>query len=367
MTPRVRTTLVAVFVGVLALVAAPVKAQRPPKPASLTVYLSGNSADAPNQPVNGPAVLVMGGGSEADAAFINRAYPVINGGDIAVIRVSGSNGYQSYLYSTLVPSGPLKPDSVETMIVDSLAKANDPYVKWVIETAEMVWIAGGDQSDYLNYWKGTAVEDAVRTVYNRGGVVGGTSAGAMVCSQFIYDPDSVTAITSAQAVANPYHPSMMLDTDFLNTTLTREMVFDTHFYQRDRMGRLLAMMGRLRQDGVTPTVIGVGLGERTAMFIGADRVGRVDVEPTILATDAVFVILEDAATMRTRVAPGQSLIYKDLVRHRLVNGDSFDFNTLTPSGGATRRLTVDGGISPNPYSPTDPYAVPVTVGAWSAE
>ncbi len=354
------------FLAVLAVVA-PAAGQRPAKPAGLTNYLTGDSADAPNQPTGGPAVLVMGGSTETDAAFINRAYPIINGGDIVVIRVTGSSGYQTYFYSGLVSSGPLKPNSVETLIVDTAAKANEPYVKWVVETAEMVWIAGGDQSDYLNYWKNTAMEDAVRTVYSRGGVVGGTSAGAMVCGEFIYDPDGVSSITGAEALGNPYRTNMILETDFLNTTLTRQMCIDTHFYQRDRMGRLVAMMARLRNDFGAPVVFGVGLGERTSMFIGSDRIGRVDIQPAVLPTDAAYVFVEDGATVRARVTPGQPLRYENLLRHRLNAGDHFDFNTLAAAGSETRRITVDGAITPNPWSLSDPYAVPVTLSRFGLE
>jgi len=53
---------------------------------------------------------------------------------------------------------------VETLVLDSFSKADSDYADWVIRSAEMVYIAGGGQSDYLNYWQGSKTEDAIRFV-----------------------------------------------------------------------------------------------------------------------------------------------------------------------------------------------------------
>ena len=51
--------------------------------------------------------------------------------------------------------------SVETLIIPSREAANDPFVVGRIRRAEALFIAGGDQSDYVNYWKGTRVDAAI--------------------------------------------------------------------------------------------------------------------------------------------------------------------------------------------------------------
>ena len=338
------------------LVTFPDGSGRPPRPVDLRVWVTGNAADSPNQPVGGPAVLLMGGGSEVDAAFVNRAYPVANGGDVVVIRTSGSNGYNNYLYN--LTSGPTKPHSVETLLLNSAAKANSAYAQWVIGRAELLWVAGGDQSEQLNAWKDTLSEDAIRQVYNRGGVVGGLSAGCAIMGEFMYDPDGVTAVTSAEAVANPYRSGVIISDGFLDLPVMDNMITDTHFRQRDRMGRAMAFMARLRQDNRTPEIVCVAVSENTAMFIDRNRIGYVD------GSSEAYVLREDAQTVRTRVVSGQPLVYSNVLRTWLGNGYSYNFNTHS-SSVPPYRLAVNGDNSPF-YSPTDPYPMhlPVTLSGF---
>ncbi len=156
---------------------------RPGKPSNLTNFLTGNPVQSTHTPAGGPALLLMGGGAEADSAFTARAYPVNNGGDIVVLRVSGGNGYQTYLYRELVQQLPpelqtaLQPNSVETLIVDTRTKAHSDYVAQAVSRANIVWMAGGDQSQYISLWRDTALSAAVKLAYARGAVIGGTSAG----------------------------------------------------------------------------------------------------------------------------------------------------------------------------------------------
>lgn len=319
---------------------------RPSKPGNLQVWITGNAADSGKEPVNGPALLLMGGGSEVDSAFANRAFPVANGGDVVIIRTSGSSGYNDYLY-TLV-SGATRPDSVETMLLDTRDKANSDYAYWVLSNAELIFIAGGDQSDYLNQWKDTRTEDAIRAAWARGAVVGGLSAGLAVQGEFVYDPDNVTAVTSAEAIANPYRGSMLFSSGFLDFAPMNDVITDTHFAQRDRMGRLFAFMARLRQDGSTARIVGLGIDENTSLFV--DRNGR----GTLDGSNAAYVVTERSDTQRVQVVSGQPLIYTNLLRIKLTAGQTYDFGTGAHTGSAAV-FGVDGRNATTPFSPVNPY------------
>jgi cyanophycinase len=319
---------------------------RPAKPANLQAWITGNAADSGKNPVNGPALILMGGGTDVDASFSQRAFPVANGGDVVIIRTSGSNGYNDYLY-TLV-AGATKPDSVETMLLDTVAKANSDYADWVLRNAELIFIAGGDQSAYVNAWKGTRTEDAIHAAYARGAVIGGTSAGLAVQGEFVYDPDGVTAATGAEAIANPYAGSLLFTGDFLNFPLLNDVITDTHFSQRDRMGRLFAFMARLRQDNNTARILGIGVSENTAIFL--DRAGRGVVD----GSGAAYVIEERTDTQRTQVLSGQPLVYRNLQRTKLTAGQFFDFVTSTHNG-TSLVLSVDGRNATTPFTPASPY------------
>lgn len=319
---------------------------RPAKPGNLQVWITGNAADSGKEPVNGPALLLMGGSAEVDSAFANRAFPVANGGDVVIIRTSGSSGYNDYLYNLV--TGATKPDSVETMLLDTRDKANSDYAYWVLSNAELIFIAGGDQSDYLNQWKDSRTEDAIRAAWARGAVVGGLSAGLAVQGEYIYDPDGVTAVTSAEAVANPYRASMLFSSGFLDFAPMNDVITDTHFAQRDRMGRLFAFMARLRQDGTTARIVGLGIDENTSLFV--DRNGR----GTLDGSSAAYVVSERSDTQRVQVVSGQPLIYTNLLRIKLTAGQTYDFVTGAHTGSAAV-FSVDGRNATAPFTPGTPY------------
>src|SRR6185503_9962927 len=130
-----------------------------PKP-GFQAFIAGNPADAPQSPSLSPGLVLMGGGTDVDAAFqwmCQRA----GGGDFVVIRTTGTDAYNPYIQQ-LCP----QMDSVETIIITSVTGANSAYVSSHIQTAEALWIAGGDQSTYVNLWRGTAVQTGVNFLLN---------------------------------------------------------------------------------------------------------------------------------------------------------------------------------------------------------
>jgi cyanophycinase len=318
---------------------------RPDPPAGLKRWLSGHAEDAGVEPQGGPGLLLMGGNFDIDEAFLQRAYPILNGGDIVVLRSAGSDGYNDYLYT--LASGALQPDSVETLLVDTRGKADSDYVAWAVRNAELIYIAGGDQSDYLNQWQDTRLEEAVRGAWARGAVVGGISAGLAVQGEHIYDPDGVSAVISSEAIADPYRSSVVFSSDLFGLPLLAGVITDSHFTQRDRMGRLLAFMARLREDGAAQRIVGLGIDEDTSLFI--DRDGRSVVDGDFSA----YVIEETADTQRLQVDPGQPLVYRNLRRIRLDAGEGYDFASGVHDGSEIS-LSVDGRNSPT-LSPADPY------------
>ena len=170
---------------------------------SFTSYFTGDVADVNTNPDYG--ICLMGGSTEDDRAmiwFLEKA----NGGDILVIRASGSAGYNNYFYSELG----VEVNSVETIVFNSSSAANDPYVLEQIANAEAIWMAGGDQSDYINYWKDTEVETLLNQHINvKQAVIGGTSAGMAVLGSSYFSADNGT-VYSSEALEDPYNIYMTL-------------------------------------------------------------------------------------------------------------------------------------------------------------
>jgi cyanophycinase-like exopeptidase len=168
-----------------------------------TSWFTGNPEDSPAVPLGG--VCLMGGASEFDPAmqwFLDRA----NGGDVLVLRASGSNGYNDYMYADL---GGV--NSVETILFNNASAAYDPYVAGRIEKAEAIWFAGGDQWNYVDFWRGTPVMELVNdAVAERNAAIGGTSAGMAILGA-CYFSAQFGSVTSAEALANPMGPLMAVD------------------------------------------------------------------------------------------------------------------------------------------------------------
>lgn len=304
----------------------------PVPPAGLVRYLTGPDADAAVVP-SGPGLILMGGGSEPDEAFVwwNTLH---GGGDVVVLRTSGSDGYNDYFYSDI---GGV--DSVETLIVDSRAKANHPYVAWRIEHAEAVFLAGGDQSTYVEFWDGTGVDAALELAYGRGAVLGGTSAGLAVLGDRVFTAENGT-VYSDEVLEDPYNTYMRFDDDVLALPLLAGVITDSHFAERDRMGRLVGFVARMRQDGL-PQALGIGVDESTALLVGPNGVGEV------VGSGAVYLVTGGVPEV---CQAGTPLTYSAVARTKLVAGDAVELPSGTTSV-TPLSLSVAAGL----VSPADPY------------
>ena len=203
-------------------------------------------------------MVMMGGGKDVDAAFkwmIDRS----GGGDVVILRASGTDAYDPYIY------GLGRVNSVETLKIDSRKLADNDTVAYIIRNAEMLFIAGGDQSNYMRYWKGTKTMDAINYLLNVKHVpVGGTSAGCAILGGFYYSGEG-GSITSLQALANPYDSlATIYNNDFLHAPFLKHVITDQHYLTRNRQGRHVAFLSRIMIDWrIAP--LGIAANERTAV------------------------------------------------------------------------------------------------------
>lgn len=246
-----------------------------------------------------PSYVLMGGGPDVDEGFrwmIRKAgIAPGTGGRLVVIRATGDGAYNPYIYyssaaSSTSPSpiadgwvggASLGLSSVETLVIPSIAAANDPFVNAVVARANAVWIAGGDQADYIRLWKGQALAATLNTLVANKVPIGGTSAGLAVLGQFDFAALN-GSVTSAQALGNPYNKYMTLDPSplgapggLLAPAAFANTVMDSHLGARDRMGRLITFVSRLVAPyaGSGAQVFGCSggvLGNQGARGIGLD-------------------------------------------------------------------------------------------------
>jgi cyanophycinase len=248
------------------------------RPASLGWV--GDSTDV--QTTTSAGIVIMGGGTDVDAAFqwmIERS----GGGNAVIIRASGTSAYNPYVYKL----GKLA--SVETLKIDSRDLADNESVARIIRNAELLFIAGGDQSNYMNYWRGTKTADALNYLLTVKKVpVGGTSAGAAILGSLYYSGEAGSA-TSGPALANPYTSTVTLyQDDFLQAPFLKNVITDQHYVARNRQGRHLAFLARLMKDkSLAPK--GIAVDEKTAVCIDKGGIAKV-----VGSSKAYFLFTERA-------------------------------------------------------------------------
>jgi cyanophycinase-like exopeptidase len=235
---------------------------------SYTSYFTGNQTNTTTIPTGG--VCLMGGASESDDAmiwFLEQA----NGGDVLVLRAGGSDGYNDYFYSELG----VNVNSVETIVFSSAAASFETEIHDKIAGAEAIWFAGGDQWNYVNYWRNTPVKDLINSaISERNIVIGGTSAGMAILGEYYFSAENGT-ISSTAALNNPYNTNVTVDnTPFLDIPFMENVVTDTHYDNPDRRGRHVAFMARMMTDyGANPK--GIASEEYTAVCVDANGIARV--------------------------------------------------------------------------------------------
>ena len=161
-----------------------------------------------------------------------------------------------------------------TLIIPDREAAQDPAVAEIIRKAEVVFIAGGDQANYIRGWKGTPVQSAINENMAAGKPIGGTSAGLAVEGEFVYgamgDKPDDKNLSSADVLRNPYFERVTLDRDFLKIPHLENLITDSHFAKRDRMGRTLGFLARIIKDGWSATPREVAIDEKSAVLVEAD-------------------------------------------------------------------------------------------------
>lgn len=321
------------------------------KTQSYTSYFTGNTTDMIVSPTPPGGICLMGGATEHDEAmkwFLSRAYS----GDVLVIRASGSDGYNDYLYTDLG----INVNSVETIVFNNSSAAYDPYVLDRISKAEAIWMAGGDQWNYVSYWRNTPVDSLINDgIANRGIVIGGTSAGMAVQGGFYFSAENGT-VSSSTALQNPFEATITVDSaSFIKNDYLQDVITDTHYDNPDRKGRHVVFLANILQNyGVNAK--GIACNEYTAVCIDENGIARVYGDYPNYDEFAYFIAknceLNGTSTFPEIYQNGTPLTWNysgEILKAYKVPGtmngtNTFDLNDwVTGSGGEWLNWSVDNG------------------------
>jgi cyanophycinase len=205
--------------------------------------------------------------------------------------------------------------------IESREEASTPKVMRILEGATGVFFTGGDQLKITSQIGDTPLYSRVEEIFEQGGVIAGSSAGA-------------SAMSETMMVAGSDNGSYKIKSSLLMAPglgFATDMLIDQHFSERGRMARLI---GAVSQN---PRVLGVGIDENTAIIVERHK------KFTVLGEGAAYAV--DGATMtysnigeedsdRTLSAFGLSV-------HMLSQGDTFDLATRTPTSNPAETMELE--------------------------
>jgi cyanophycinase len=273
------------------------------------------------------AVVMLGGHGDVGEAteFLCKHS---GGGNLVVLSASGADEYNSDFHAACPGN------SVTTLVITSAEGANDPFVAKTIRNAHAIFISGGDQSNYVKFWTGNAVQKEINADVARGVPVGGISAGLAVQGEFAFTAMQDT-VKSPEALANPYDSHVTLARDFLAIPALKGVITDSHFSQRERMGRSIAFLARIVQDGWAKEAHGIGIDETTAVLV--DETGHARV---VGDNSAYFMTLDHRPEI---CAEGKPLTVRQVKVLKLTPGVLFDLKSWTGTGGTAFEVNVVDG------------------------
>jgi cyanophycinase len=291
----------------------------------------GNSRDVETRPSAGTAM--MGGGRDLDEAF-RWLCGKAEGGDFLILRATGDDSYNAYV------NGLCRANSVATLIIPNRDAASDPAVADIIGRAEALFIAGGDQANYIRFWRKTGVEEAINKHIASGKPIGGTSAGLAVEGEFVYgalnDPDD-SELHSKDALANPFQNQVTIVRDFLKIPRLRDTITDSHFAKRDRMGRTLVFLARIMQDGWSEDPRDIAIDEKSAVLLEPDGKG------TVVGTGQGAYFLRPTKPPKL-CRSGAPLQFPEVAVSHVRAGGHFDLVLWKGDGDTGYSLSVENGL-----------------------
>ncbi len=219
-------------------------------------------------------LVLMGGGGIVDAAYASIASHA-GGGHIVILRAVSDEGFDPQdgrLGVWFVTKwGPVA--SAQTIVFRNREASFDPRVLAALRSADGIFLAGGDQANYVRYWKGTPVQQALDAHVRANRPLGGSSAGLAIMGHYSYTALDGGSLESKSALSDPCGPGVTLESDFLHFRWLEDMIADTHFSQRSRLGRLIVFIARIDGQRGDAAAYGIGVDENSALVVDAHGVG----------------------------------------------------------------------------------------------
>jgi cyanophycinase len=232
------------------------------------------------------------------------------------IKLAGGHDARIAVISTASSLGPLAGEMYRRVFTDlgasevhpihtiNRAQCSDPIAVGTVREATGIFLTGGNQLRLSSTIGGTPLAHAITRRHREGAVVAGTSAGASAMSTHM--------VAFGASGATPKQRMVQMAAGL---GILPGVIVDQHFEQRNRLGRLLAIIAQ------NPSLLGIGVDEDTAGVVGPDRVLEVIGRRSITIIDGA-----ESETDAWEVKAHRPLMISNVILHSLPTGYRFDLD-----------------------------------------
>ena len=255
---------------------------------------NNTTAGQTSGPLSG--TLVIAGGGRLSDAIIARFIELAGGTDARIVLVptaAGADNYPDSAGNMFISRGAGK---VTVLHTDNRDTADSRFFTRPLEEATGVWFGGGRQWRLVDSYKGTRSEELYRQVLDRGGVIGGSSAGATIQGSFLARGDTK-------------NNQVMMGDHQEGFGYISNIAIDQHVLARNRQ---FDMYGILREH---PGLLGIGIDESTAVVVQRD---------TMEVIGASYVLVYDGSFWSREGSDLKVLPETDFLFYMLRSGDRYN-------------------------------------------
>ncbi len=204
----------------------------------------------------GPArgALVIVGGAMRDPAIVERFVQLAGGAEAPIVVIPTAGGGETYdqYYPGLRAFRDAGAVDLTVLHTTDREVADDPAFSAPLRRARGVWFPGGRQWRLADAYLGTRVQEEIAGVLGRGGVVGGSSAGATILGSYLVRGDTATN-------------TIMMGDHEVGFGFLRDTAIDQHLLRRNRQFDLIEVIE------AHPHLLGIGIDEDTAIVVQGDE------------------------------------------------------------------------------------------------
>ncbi|HEU5046655.1 MAG TPA: cyanophycinase [Rickettsiales bacterium] len=263
----------------------------------------------PNSRKHGTLIIIGGHEDKEGECVILKEVAKHVHGDKLLLATIASEVPEDYFEEYKIAFAKLGIHELRHLYISDRAESASEEKLRLFDDIDGVFFSGGDQLRISSQIGDTPFETRIHEIFNNGGMIAGTSAGASVMSEVML----IRGSNSESHRIGDLHMAAGLG-------LLRDVIIDQHFAERGRIGRLLGAVA------LNPRILGIGIDENTAIIVKERKF-------TVLGAGAVYVV-DGASVTCSNITDGEekrTLSISDVRLHVLSDGDQFDLSTRRPT------------------------------------